>query len=203
MNARTIVHALLLAIAGVLAYGGALLLLSSCDSVQSSLTSPPDSGPPSKPLDAGAKTPDGSPAPDAVPPGSVDAGGPQETSTDARPDSPQRDTGGAREASIDARPDSPELGPHDAGDGGYCVGWTDAGYLAIDGSTGFRFPWIEPLDAGEGGAPCSGFGCWYQCPEGPCPQSSDCPVGLVCIVSRDASLVNPDDYRGTCARLDP
>jgi hypothetical protein len=187
MNARTIVHALLLAIAGVLAYGGALLLLSSCDSVQSPLSGPRDSGPPSKALDAGYETSAAPPSADASP-GSAVEGGARETSTpDAPPSLHVPPEGGKPDGGARETPDA------------YCSGWTDAGYLEIDGSSGFVF---QVGDAGsDGGQPCSGFGCWFACPEGPCPQSSDCPIGLVCIVSRDASLANPGDTRGTCARL--
>jgi hypothetical protein len=205
MNARIIVHGLALALAGVLSYGAALLLLSSCGGVQSSLSGAVDSGPTHKPHDA-AQALDAPPSADAVPP--AREGGARETSTPDAPPSlhvpPEggKPDGGARETDGgDPCPGCHE-GPSDAS----CTGWNDAGYLTIDGSSGFRFSW-EWDAAGlavEGGAPCSGFGCWFQCGDsGPCPQSSNCPEGLVCIVSRDASLANPDDYRGTCERLNP
>jgi hypothetical protein len=194
MNARTIVHVLLLAIAGAVSYGGALLLLSSCDSVQSPLTSPPDSGPPPGTLDSGSETSTAPPFVDASPPHRVHEGGAGKT-YDAGAE--QLDAHHELDASHDAGRDVAEQ--LDA----YCSGFTDAGYLEIDGSTGFRFPWESDASdlAVEGGAPCSGFGCWYQVPGGPAPQSSNCPIGLVCLISRDASLANPDDYRGTCERL--
>lgn len=200
MNARTIVHVLLLAIAGVVSYGGALLLLSSCDSVQSPLTSPPDSGPPPGTLDSGSETSTAPPF-DASPPHRVHEGGAGKT-CDAGAE--QLDAGRDVAEQLDAHHELDAT--HDAGRDvaeqldAYCSGFTDAGYLEIDGSSGFVFPSVDASGL-EAGAPCIGFGCWFACEAGPCLQSSTCPTGLVCIVSPDASTTTPDDVHGTCERL--
>jgi hypothetical protein len=175
MNPRILIHTILLAVAGVLTYGAGLWLLSGC-SDHDVVTH--DAGDDARADAEGIRTYTDSRAPDA------------RQTPDA---SPSSDTGAL------------------SGDGGagetpdaYCTGFTDAGYLAIDGSTGFRFPWLT-YDGGAAeagvGTSCSGFGCWYACEAGPCPQSSNCAEGLACIVSPDASLANPDSYAGTCGWL--